>query len=223
MFDFLKKTARVTVSTINVKWRGSTHTLGKLDVKGKTFIVSIPFENKPQEDYNLTFLKKQQKPPIVISSLSVRPPFKFVSVEPGLPINAKEGEKLEIKAKIEAPDMNYEGPLDIELVSDTAQDMAHVEITKVMVAANGKSTQLQNKPVIADMTKGQVFKQSVHLYGIVEFGTEVKKIEVEKPFAFVGSDPKLPFTLDKKTGFLIDVFVQAPLSNYGGPLEIKIS
>ena len=72
-----------------------------------------------------------------------------------------------------------------------------------------------------DLAKGQVFKKSIHLYGIVEIGSEVKRIEVSEPFAFVSSDPKIPFRLDNKTGFLMDIFIQAPQQNYGGPLELR--
>jgi hypothetical protein len=101
--------------------------------------------------------------------------------------------------------------------------MAHVEISKIIINANGKKMEIVNKPMIMDIPKGQIFKQNIHLFGVVDFETEVKRMEIAPPFKFVSSDPKLPFKVDRKTGYLIDLFVQAPKENYGGPLEVIIS
>ena len=67
-----------------------------------------------------------------------------------------------------------------------------------------------------------MFKQNLHLFGAVDFGGEVRKIEVLPPFAFVSSDPQTPFRIDNKTGYLIDLYIQAPQTSYGGPLEIRM-
>jgi hypothetical protein len=222
MFEFLKKSTKVVVTSVNVSWKGSTHSLGKIVVKGRSFDVTIPFQNKPQDDFNLDFLKTQKKPPITITKINIKPPFKLLSIYPMPPANIAESQKVEFKVTVEPPDYNYEGPMSIDLLSDNA-DMAHVEISKIIVNAQGKKMEIMNKPMISDMPKGQIFKQNIHLFGIVDFEFEVKKIEMVPPFKFVSSDPKLPFKVDRKTGYLIDLFIEAPKENYGGPLEIIIS
>ncbi len=216
------KGSKVGITAINLRWRGAVHNMGKMEVKSKEFEVSIPFHNKPQRDYTLSYIKTQTVPPVVITGIEVKEPFKLVSVEPQTPVVIKEDEKAVFKLKLAAPDMGYEGPLNVELKSD-ATDLAHIEITKVMVTRGGKEAELPIKPMILDLPKGQVFRQTIHLLGFAEFGTEIKKVSVNKPFLFVSSDPAAPFKIDKKTGFMVDVYLESPKSNYGGPLEIEIS
>ncbi len=220
IFSGLFNKSKVVVSSINVKWRGNTHSLGRMPVNGKTFEISIPFQNKPQDDYS--FLKAQAKPPVTIKNIVVKEPFKLVSVTPTVPASINENEKTIFKVKLEAPQYNYEGPLDVELISE-ATDLVHVEISKIGLKTPDNSIEIKDKPKIMDVSRGQVFKQNLHLYGAVNIGTEIKKIEILPPFTFVSSDPKIPFKIDNKTGFLIDIYVQAPQSNYGGPLEITMS
>ncbi len=218
-FNLFKKSAKVIVTSVNLKWKGSVHSLGAIKVKGQTFDVKIPFQNKPQDDFNLDFLKTQKKPPVVVNGIVVNEPFKLISVTPTPPVKIEEGEKIEFKVKAEAPSYSYEGPMNVDIMSDNS-DMAHIEITMVVVKTYGKSVDMEQKQTIMDVTKGQIIKQNLHLYGAVDFGTEVKQIKVTAPFVFVSSDPKLPFKIDNKTGYLIDIYVQAPQENYGGPLEV---
>ncbi len=220
-FELFKK-SRVNVTSINLKWKGSVHQLGSIKIKGRTFEVRIPFQNKPQDDFNMDFLKTQKKPPIPIKKMDVKEPFKLVEITPRLPIEVNEGQRVEFKAKIEAPDYNYEGPLNIDMLSDSS-DLAHIEITKIMISFNGKTTDVTKNPMISDLQKGQIFRQNIHLLGVVDFETTINKIEIAAPFSFVSSNPKLPFKVDRKTGFLIDLFVQGPQQNYGGPLEIRLN
>jgi hypothetical protein len=220
-FEFFKKT-KVSVTAVNLRWKGSTHQLGPVKITGRTFEVKIPFQNKPQDDYNMDFLKTQKKPPIPIRKIDAKEPFRLVSVSPSLPVEVNEGDRIEFRAKIEAPDYSYEGPLNIDILSDSS-DMVHIEISKIAVSFGGKTTDITKNPVMMDLQKGQVFKQNVHLLGAVDFDTAINGIEIAPPFTFVSSDPKLPFRLDKKTGFLVDVYIQAPQQNYGGPLEIALN
>lgn len=221
VFEFLKK-ANVVVSSVNVKWRGSTHSLGGISVRSDTFDIIIPFQNKPQEDFNLDFLKTQKRPPITITKIDVKEPFKLVSAEPALPKSVEENEKALFKLRIKPPDYGYEGPLGVELVTDNS-DMVHVEISKIIISTKEKRTEIADKPLIMDLAKGQIFKQNIHLFGIIDFEAQINKIEAAAPFKLVSSDPKTPFRIDRKTGYLIDVFVQAPDSDYGGPMELILS
>src|SRR5208283_4365360 len=102
-FELFKK-SKVNVTSVNLKWKGSVHSLGSMKIKGRTFEVKIPFQNKPQDDFNMDFLKTQKKPPIPIKKIDVKEPFKLIEITPGLPIDVTEGQKVEFKAKIEAPD-----------------------------------------------------------------------------------------------------------------------
>ncbi len=219
--ELFKKT-KVTVTSINLKWRGATHSINGMKIAKRLFEIKIPFQNKPEEDYNLDFLKKQKKPAATVNKIDVKEPFKLVSIAPELPAKIEESEKIEFKAMIEAPDYGYEGPLNVELITDNS-DLAHIEIPKVVVISQTNKLELKEKKRIMDIPKGQVFKQNIHLFGVVEFGTEIKKITVASPFTFVSSDPMIPFKVDRKTGYLIDIYIQAPQQNYGGDLEIKIN
>ena len=223
-FNFFKKGSKVTVTSVNLKWRGSTHTLGKVEVRGKTFDVGVPFQNKQQESFEFlnTYFKQQKKPAIRIKGVLIKEPFKIVSAFPQLPVEISENERVEFKFKVAAPDFSYEGPLNIELLSDSAEDIVHLEISKIVISFKDKRTEIKDKAIIMDVSKGQVFKQNLHLFGAVEFGGEVRKITALPPFVFVSSDPETPFKIDNKTGYLIDLYLQAPQTNYGGPLEIKM-
>ena len=224
-FNFLKKGTKVTVTAVNLKWRGSTHALGKIEVKGKTFEIAIPFQNKQQESFEFlnTYFKQQKKPAIRIKGVAIKEPFKLVSAFPVLPVEVVENDRIILKLKVNAPDYSYEGPLTVELLSDSSEDMVHVEVSKIVIRFKDKVNEIKDKALIMDISKGQVFKQNLHLFGSVEFGGEVKKIEILPPFAFVSSDPQTPFKVDNKTGYLIDLFIQGPRTNYGGPLEIVLS
>jgi hypothetical protein len=217
----LFKGNKVLITATNIRWRGSVHDLGKLSIKGKEFDLEIPFQNKPQQDYTLSYIKTKKMPPVTVNGIEIKEPFKLISVEPVPPSTINEGEKVIFKMKIGVPEFGYEGPLSIELKSDSS-DLAHIEITKTIAIRNSKRTELPVKPMIIDIPKGQVFRQSVHLHGIVEFGEEIKSITAQAPFAFVSSDPTAPFTIDKKSGFLLDIYLQAPKASYGGPLEIVL-
>ncbi len=222
VFGLGKKGNKVVVTSVSLKWKGSAHALGRIDVRERTFDIKIPFQNKHQDDFNMDFLKTQKKPPIVVSRVDVKPPFKLVSLTPGLPASVDDSQRIEFKAKIEAPDYNYEGPMEVEFISDSS-DTAHVEISNVVIKYKTKMVELKDKSKMMDMPKGLVFKQNIHLFGVVDFDNTVNKIEALPPFALVSSDPKVPFKIDRKTGYLVDLYIQAPQQNYGGPLEIKIS
>ena len=222
-FNLFGKTSKVAVTAVNLKWKGSTHTLPGVKIKGATFDLTVPFQNKNEEKFE--FLKeyfKQTKPSAKIKSIKVSEPFSLVSSSPQTPIEVQDNQKVEFKLRVAAPEYAYEGPLNIELESET-EEMVHVEITKIIIKAGDKKAELTDRPTIMNIAKGQIFKQNIHLFGMVGFGASVNKIEVVAPFALVASDPKPPFTIDNQTGYLVDLYIQAPRSNYGGPLEIIIS
>lgn len=221
--NIFKKANRVVATKVNLKWKGSMHSIDGVPVRKGVLEITVPFQNRNEESFE--FLKEyfmsQKKPAAKIKGVTVSEPFKLISAEPSPPLEVQDGEKAEFRLKIAAPDYAYEGPLNIELVSDT-EDIVHVEISRIVMTAGAKRVELKDRPQIMDMVKGQVFKQNVHLFGVVEFGGTVNKIEVAKPFALVATDPKVPFTIDNRTGYLIDMYIQAPQTGYGGPLEITI-
>lgn len=216
---FIGRHTSSNINAVNLKWKGSVHNIGPLGSKSGEFSVHIPFHNKPQEDY--TIFNVQKRPPITIARIEVKEPFKLIDVSPKLPVTIADNEKVVFTAKIAAPQAAYEGPLGIEFYEDSGATV-HLEISKIILSTQTKKVEMKDRSAIMDVAKGMVFRQNLHLYGIVDFGQTVKEISATPPFKVVSTDPKVPFTLDNKTGYLIDTYVQAPQSNYGGPLEINL-
>jgi hypothetical protein len=220
MFNFLKRSTTVSITSINVRWQGATHTLPGRLVKGNTTDIEIPFTNKPQKDYN--FLKVQKSPPIIISRIEVKSPFKLISISPTLPVSIEESQKIPFKLTIEVPEYAYDGPLAVELASAESQ-LIHLEIPKIIVNTGKTVVELKDHPLILDVQKGQVLKQTINMQKVLGLEGSVNSIRINPPFAFVSSDPKLPFKINPNDGYLIFLYVQAPQQSYGGPLELEVS
>ncbi|MDE1833304.1 MAG: hypothetical protein KGH58_02695 [Candidatus Micrarchaeota archaeon] len=215
---------KVVVNGISVKWQGYAHKLDGTPVNGRTFDLVLPFQNKTHEDMltKAASFKAQEALPAVIKAIEVSNPFKLVSVEPALPITVQPDQKVMLKMRFEAPDYNYEGPLAINLASDQVEAI-HMEITKVIVHAKGRDTEIETSSRIMSMAKGQIFQEKVQMFKALSFGDTVSKVEISAPFKIVSTDPKLPFTLDQTNSYIATIFIQAPDNSYAGTLELTVS
>jgi hypothetical protein len=99
----------------------------------------------------------------------------------------------------------------------------HVEITKTILNVNGVKTAIETSSRILNLQKGQIFNEKIQLYKALSYGDSVKSIEIEKPFAFVSSDPKLPVKIDDSNSYLLNIYIQGPEAPYAGAMEIKLS
>ena len=222
--SFLKgNKSTVTITTINIKLHGFMHSINGMTVKEKTFPLEIPFRNKTHTDMltEATSFKAEKAEPIKIKGLDIADPFKLVSIEPQLPIEVKADEKVVFKLVIAVPEHNYTGPMNIVFNSDS-KEMVHIEITKSILEAKGQKIPIETSSRILNLPKGQIFTEKIQLYKGFSFGDTVSKIEIETPFTFVSSEPKLPLKIDDTNTYILNLYIQAPQTSYAGALQIKI-
>lgn len=218
------KRQKVTITTVNIKLHNYMHSMVGMEVKDKTFAIDIPFRNKTHTNLltAATDFKAEKAKPIVIRSIDVGEPFRLVSVSPVMPVEISADEKVDFKLTLEPPSHNYTGPLGISFISDNVETV-HIEISKTILNFGGKKTTIETSSRIMTLPKGQIFAEKVQLYKAMSFGDTASRIELEPPFKFVSSEPKLPLKIDDTNSYILEIYIQAPDSPYAGPLEIKLS
>ncbi len=214
----------MTITTINIKLHGYMHNINGMEVKEKTFMLEIPFKNKTHTDMltEATSFKAEKAEPMKVKGLEIAEPFKLISVEPSLPLEIKADEKVVFKITIRPPDHNYTGPMGINFLSDS-KEMVHIELTKTILNVNGKKIEIETSSRILNLPKGQIFNEKIQLYKAFSYGDTVSQIEIETPFTFVSSLPKLPLKIDDTNSYILDLYIQGPQQSYAGSLNIKIS
>lgn len=216
-----KKGYSANITNFNIYWKGAMHPLPGKAIHSRSFEFELPFSNRSDDD-GLSFLKHQARPSEVITGIEAAAPFKVVSVEPGLPVSVADGQKITLKLMLEAPDYNYSGPVTIKMGAQAAEQV-RIEIPEVAVIANGKRTKVTEHGEIKVLGKGAEFETSVQMYRALSFGAKVSSVSVNKPFAFVRSEPHLPFTIDNKSSYVVSFTIRAPDFNYAGPIELTVS
>ena len=222
-----KKPDRVTISSINIRWRGQMHAMDGFSPKERRFTIAIPFQNKTQDSALEQYaalkekFKTQEVPPVVINSIQLSDPFRFVSVSPPPPITVKSGEKIEITINVDAPDYAYSGPLTVTIGSPETS-MIKVQLNKVILSAKLKKAEIENSGVILNIPPNGIFKNSIQMYKAMGYGDSASKVTVSEPFEFIDSDPKLPFKIDNPNSYIVTFFIKAPAVDYAGPMEIKV-
>lgn len=221
---FKSGNSTLLITGINLKLQGQMHSLKGMEVSGKSFEVDIPFKNKTHTDMltEAASFKSEKAKPFAIKGIEVAEPFKLISITPKLPLEVNADERIDFKLALEGPEHNYTGPLTISFLSDTVE-LVHVEISKTVLNLNGVRTNIETSSRILNLQKGQIFSEKIQLYKVLSFGDTLKKIEIEKPFSFVSSDPKLPLRIDDTNSYILNLYIQAPDSAYAGILEIKLS
>lgn len=210
---------KVTITNINLKFMGGAHQISGMEVADKVFDLRVPFSNKMG---NNTLPDNLKGPKMVISKITVEPPFKLVDVTPALPVEVEYMAKVVFILKIAAPDMNWEGPLTVNFGNESTNNVT-ISIKKVTLHQAEKAVELEESGVTTSMQKSQLFKQNLQLYKIISFGDTVSKIEVNEPFEIVSTEPKLPIKADKKDSYIISIYMKCPQFSYAGDLDIKIS
>ncbi len=210
---------KVNITGINLKFMGGTHQIKGMEVKGSTFDIRIPFNNRIGNENLPDNLKG---PNVVLSKITVDPPFRLVDVSPALPAQVEYLAKVVFTLRIAAPDMNWEGPMNVSLTSEPSNNVT-VSIKTVTLHYKDKSVELEDSGVTSSMQKSQTFKQNVQLYKIISFGDEVGKVEVNEPFQIVSTDPALPIKADRKDSYIMGIYMKCPEFSYAGDLDIKFS
>ena len=98
-----------------------------------------------------------------------------------------------------------------------------MELTKTVLNVKGRKIPIETSSRILNLQKGQIFSEKIQLYKAFSYGDSVSNIEIEKPFAFVSSDPKLPLKIDDTNSYILNLYIQGPDAPYAGALEIRMS
>lgn len=219
LFGGGKPTARVKVTSINLKFMGNAHGIDGMDVTTPQFDVVIPFQNKMGSGLLPDNLKG---PPVRITKITVAEPFALMNVSPALPAEVPYMGKVTFTINIRAPQVTYEGPLSINFGNDATEGIT-INIKRVMLHYKGRDVELEESSIGASMQKSQLFKESVQLYKVVSFGDSVASVQVSRPFELVSTDPKLPIKADKKDSYILGMYMKCPDFSYAGDLDITIS
>lgn len=217
-FGFLKKKSSYTgeVTGVSIYWKNSMHGLPGMKLREREFELKIPFTNKNYE--GLSFLKKADNTEIV-NEIEVRKPFKLIGVEPNVPASIKPGESVEFAIKVQAPEYNYSGPLVLKMVPKPVE-MVHIELPDIIAVNGSKRVKVNEHGEVKSLEKDGNFEISMQMYRILTYADTVKSVTVNKPFEFVGSEPKLPFTIDNKSSYIASFYIKAPAYDYAGSLEL---
>ena len=219
LFGDKGRAAKVTVTSINLKFMGNSHGLDGMDVDKPEFEVSIPFQNKMGSGLLPDNLKG---PPVRISRIKVGEPFALLDVAPKLPVDVPYMDRTVFRLRIKAPGMRYEGPLSVDFGNDAAGSIT-INIKKVMLHYMGRSVELEESSIGASMQKSQLFKESIQLYKIASFGDRFSSVQVSKPFELVSTDPKLPIVADRKDSYILSMYLKCPDFSYAGDMDITFS
>lgn len=210
----------ITISNINIYWKGNIHALPGIVSHERAFKVKVPFKNKKTE--TLSFLKQQERKPERIEKVETSKPFSITGVEPPLPISIPEGESVDIDISVEGPEFNYSGPLTLKL-GTTAEEKIHVELPEIFLVKGDKRVRVNEHGEVHNLMKNQVFEVSIQMYKALTFGDKVSVVKTSKPFEFEGTSPQLPFKIDDRSSYVVTFMIKAPDFDYSGPLEIEVS
>ncbi len=214
-----KPLARCNVTSINIKYMGETHAMEGANTNDGVLKIKIPFNNIPSSDFVSEHFIGQS---IKIDMVKVRQPFALIVVEPKLPCSIPYNSSTTFEISVVAPKMAYTGPMNLEFIRGK-EEFVHVSIPKITLLHIERSTDIEESEIIANMQRNQIFKISVQLYRIMKYGEKVNRIEANKPFEVVSSDPKYPFSLDRKDSFIIELYIKAPAFSYSGALDLTFS
>jgi len=222
-----KKAPKISITAINLKYRGQMHSIGGLDSAESLFSVTIPFTNRPYSNYLTDYLSEENVikagdfDPINLKSIDAMPPFKVVSIEPKLPAKIGPEERVEFKIGIQGPEINYMGPMTLEFIEEN-REFVHLEITNTTLNFKGKEAIVDSELNILNLPKNSIFGEGIQLLRALDYGMKIESISVGEPFKFEGSFPKPPFTINDKGSFIVTIYVKAPASNYSGPLVVSM-
>ena len=208
--------ARVTITSINIKFMGETHSLMGREVKDSIFELSLPFQNKIGSDLLPDMLKG---PKLTLSRIDVSPPFQLVEVSPKPPVDIEYMGKTVFKLRIKVPEVTYEGPLAISFGNEP-KETVNINLSKITLSRDGNKVDLEDSAMVVNMQKGQIFKRSVQLYKIMSYNDSVNSILLNHPFELVSTDPKMPLILDRKDSYILDLYIKAPDYSYAGTLDL---
>lgn len=221
ILKIFKKDDSAVITKVNIHWKNKMHQLEGMQVKTPQFEINLPFSNRNSGEFAIPGLKLQKKGDETIKAIEISEPFKLISTVPAMPLVVKPGQKVDIKINVERPTFGWEGPIAVKLIAE-APDNIKVEITRQIMRGKNGEFEIPNTAEIMSIERGNIFKKEIQMMKAISFGTEVRKVEVNKPFKLVSTDPKLPFKIDDSNSYIVAFYIQAPDFNYAGPLEFDV-
>lgn len=211
-----KSPFEIKITSVNIRFMGEVHGMRGLVTGSRIFSFELPFQNKIGSDL---LPDEVRGPPMKVTEIKVKEPFRLLGISPALPVSVPYLSKTMLRLSLEGPEVNYEGPLSIEVASDSG-DKVSINIQKIILHNGSTAIELEDSAIIFPMQKGQVFKKDVQLYKILPYRGALNSIEVNEPFRVVSTEPKIPLVLDKKDSYVISIFMKAPDFSYAGILDL---
>ncbi len=195
------------------------HALSGRIVEGQEFYLEIPFKNRMGSGMLPSHLKG---PSITIKEIRVDKPFGLVSSEPAAPLSVPYMGDMLFGIRVKAPGGNYTGPLTITFESEKSDDV-NIDIEKITLTDGSRSVEVEDTSSNMILKKSQIIRRDMQAYKILSFGQQVAGISAAKPFEVVSTEPKVPFSVDRKDSYIIKIYIKCPDFNYSGPLELRFS
>ncbi len=221
--DILKKiTGRpskpegVTLTSINLKLGADVHALNGREITEEVFRLDIPFQNKIGSGLLPSHLKG---PDMTINDILVEKPFELLESSPKTPLNVPYMASMPFSLRIRAPKGSYSGPLSITFDTDS-KDNVNIDVKKMTLIDGQRTADIEDTATNMILKKSQIIRRDIQVYKILKYGRRVEKVEINKPFEVVSTDPATPFTVDRKDSYIIKIFLKCPDFNYAGPMEI---
>lgn len=216
-FDkFKKDKPKVSITSINLKFLGDVHNISGKDVSNGVFELEVPFQNRLANDLLPDNLKG---PSIRIGKIEIAKPFELVSVTPAPPVEIPYMTKTIFSFKIKTPNQPYSGPMTIDFGKEI-KDEINLGIEKIVLEGHGRSVELEDSGKAMRVQKGQVFRKDIQLYKVLSYQDKIERIEVNKPFELMNTEPKVPFTIENKDSYIMALFFKVPDFGYAGKMTI---
>jgi hypothetical protein len=207
----------VILTSINLKLGADVHAINGREITEEVFQLDIPFHNKIGSGLLPSHLKG---PDMTINDILIEKPFELLESSPKTPLNVPYMASTPFTLKIRAPKGSYSGPLSITFSTDS-KDNVNIDVKKMTLIDGQKTTDIEDTATNMILKKSQIIRRDIQVYKILKYGRVVEKVEINKPFEVVSTDPATPFTVDRKDSYIIKIFLKCPDFNYAGPMEIS--
>lgn len=207
--------AAITLTSINIRLGGDVHAMAGRDVP-QIFELPIPFRNK----IGSGLLPDEIKGPVTtVSQITIDKPFELLEIKPSLPIEVPYQSEKKFILKIKGPEGSYNGPLLIKF-DTSSKDNIDVNVSKIWLTGPTRRMELEESAFSMNIKKGQTFRRDIQAYKVLSLGQKVTSITMQAPFEVAATDPKLPFTIDRKDSYVVSLFIKCPAFSYAGDMDI---
>ena len=210
---------KTELTSINLRFGQDMHALPGKSIDGEEFDLEIPFKNRLGSGMLPSHLKG---PSITIKEVRVEKPFSLISSEPGAPLSVPYMGEILFKIRVRAPGGSYTGPLTLAFESEKSDDV-NIDIEKITLTNGSRTVEVEETSSNMILKKSQIIRRDMQAYKILSFGQEVANVSASKPFEVVSTEPKAPFSIDRKDSYIIKIYIKCPDFNYSGPMEIRFS